>query len=272
VDFARLVRAVRHPLIHFLLIGAVLFALLHRSEPPPEVSDDEVLYREALARGWDRSDPIVRRRLVRNMRFLTPDDERDDGVLLDEALRLGLQHGDLVVRRRLVQRMKLIAWGRADALEPSEAELRATFLRHRDRWAEPPRVRLTHVYLSRDQRGGRLEADALALLARNPSPKEAPGLGDPFLLGAHFPPLSEADLAARFGPEFASAALAVAPRRWSEPVPSSYGLHLLFVHERAPGGEAPFDAVRPALRELVRLERRQEAVRRLVTEFRNATR
>jgi len=32
--------------------------------------DEEILFREALALGWSRSDPVVQRRLIQNMRFL----------------------------------------------------------------------------------------------------------------------------------------------------------------------------------------------------------
>ena len=258
----------RRPLLHFLAIGAALFALFHRPPPRPDLPDDELFYRAAVERGWDRSDPIVRGRLVRNMRFLAPEDPRGDQALVDEAFALGLQEGDLVVRRRLIQRMRLQAWGRADAREPSEAELREVFARHRARLAEPSRVRLSHVYLSRDRRGERVAADARALRDRLPGPAQAPALGDPFLLGAHFPALNERELAARFGPGFAATALALEPGRWSEPIASSYGLHLVWVHERTPGGEARFEAVRPALRELARLERRAEAERELLAGLR----
>ncbi|PRQ03739.1 hypothetical protein ENSA5_12890 [Enhygromyxa salina] len=36
-------------------------------------ADDEMLYREARARGLDRSDPIIRRRLTQKMQFLLED-------------------------------------------------------------------------------------------------------------------------------------------------------------------------------------------------------
>ena len=73
---------------------------------------------------------------------------------------------DLVVRRRLIQKMKLDVFAAARAVEPTEAELADYLQRHVGRFTQPARVRLSHVFLSRDRRGASLDADAEALLAR----------------------------------------------------------------------------------------------------------
>jgi hypothetical protein len=198
--------------------------------------DDELLLREARARGLHRSDPIVRRRLVRNLRFLSEDPSRSDQELLREALALGMDRTDLVVRRRLIQKMKLLA--QAAAAEPTRAELEAFLAHNRERFTQPARVRISHVYLSRDRRGDSLEVDARALfdrlIAESVDPHGASELGDPFLLQHHLPLRSERDLAKAFGPEFARRVLAQGPGAWSAPVASSYGVHLVWVHERVP--------------------------------------
>ncbi len=260
----------RHPGVHFLLLGAVLFGLVRWNEGPApgaaDASDEERLFRAALDRGVARADPIVRRRLLRDMRFLVPGDPRDEAALLAEAWRLGLDRADPVVRRRLIQRMEFVAFARADAREPDDAELRAVLARDPERWRRPARVRLSHVHLSRDRWGTQLEAAARALQARLEShPADgAERFGDPFLWGSHWPLLSEAELAARVGPELARAAFAAPVGRWSGPHPSSYGMHLVWVHEADPAGPAAFEDVRDALRERVREHRRREERTRLL--------
>ena len=265
----------RHPLLHFLLLGALLFAADRARTPQaPQLPDgrsaDQVLLEEALLRGYQRTDPIARRRLQRNARFLHPDDPRDDEALLEEAFALGLQRSDLVVRRRLIQKMMLLAWSRADAHEPGEPELRAAFALRPGRWREPARVRISHVYLSRDARGPRLEHDARALgpLLAGRLPAAAAALGDPFLLGTQLPALSEAELAARLGSDLARAALAAPTGRWSGPARSAYGAHWIWVHQRQPARALAFEEARPALRAELRRQHREEALRRLVGELR----
>jgi len=297
-------RALGLPLLHFLALGGLLFAgsrLLEdapapaplaapeaavavgaRGLPSPGAPDGrttpaagaldarELLFRAALELGFHRSDPIVRRRLARDMRFLDPEDDRSDDALVKEALELGLHHGDVVVRRRLVQKMELLAWARADARAPSQAELRAAYDRDPERYRRPARVRITHVYLSRDRRGEVLATDARRLGPRlaGMDPEDAPALGDPFLLDAHLPLLDEAGLANRLGPALAREALAAPPRTWSGPVASAYGMHWLWVHEREPARLPPFEEVRDDVREHLRLERRERAVRALVETLR----
>ena len=105
-------KLLREPLFHFLLLGGALFGIFafagrwtearpdrivitpglvenlrlgftrsSRREPTPQELDaviedyvrEEVLTREAVARGLDRDDPVVRRRLRERMEFLTED-------------------------------------------------------------------------------------------------------------------------------------------------------------------------------------------------------
>jgi len=230
--------------------------------------DDEVLLREARARGIEARDPVVRARLARNIGFLRGEDERETRAgaarRVDDALALGLERSDLVVRRRLIERMRaqLVA---SVLATPSEAELEARFARERGRVAGPTRVRLSHVFLSRDRRGASLEADARRLRAR----LEADGLaldaaiprGDAFLLGHALPARTQAELEREFGASFAREVFALEPGRVSEPIASSYGLHLVVVHERSAGGQARLEAERARIAAELTREREAAALR-----------
>jgi hypothetical protein len=235
--------------------------------------DDELLLREARAQGFHRSDPLVRRRLVRNLRFLNEGPSRSDQELFREALALGMDRSDLVVRRRLIQKMKLLA--QAAAAEPTRAELEAFLLRNRSRFTRPARVRISHVYLSRDRRGDSLEADARALLdrliAESVDPQDASQLGDPFLLQHQLPLRSERELAKGFGPDFARRVLAQAPGGWSGPVASSYGLHLVWVHEHSPARPSPLESVAGELRAALLAERGEAELRARLLRLRART-
>lgn len=232
--------------LRFAALGALLFAAVHAGRawwtPAPAVSSasvprEERLVREALALGLHRSDPVVRRRLVQNLRFLGADPGRSDEALFEEALALGLHETDLVVRRRLVQRLELAAGAAAREETPADAELEAWLRAHRERFERPARVRITQVMLSRERRGSHLERDARELLERlhreQVSPDDAVGWGDPSLLPGRIPLRAGKDLARDFGATFARSVLALPTGRWSGPVPSAFGLHLVFVHERA---------------------------------------
>ncbi|MDJ0852460.1 MAG: peptidyl-prolyl cis-trans isomerase [Myxococcota bacterium] len=241
-------------------------------EPSPEELDariaawvdEELLVLEARALGWHLSDPVVQRRLIQNARFLAGDTEAGDDEMLERAFELGLDRSDLVVRRRLAARMRLAIAGVARATEPTDAELEEVLRRQADRFREPARVRLSQVFLSRDRRGAALvdeAADTLERLRQGAlSPEAAAELGDPSLLPAHLPSSSRRELAARFGPDFGAAVMDLVPGDWRGPVPSSYGLHLVWVHERRDARDPPLDEVRDPVRATWLAERERQAV------------
>ena len=220
----------------------------HRGLPPAAeearliegLAAEEMLYREARARGLDRSAP-VRQRLIQNMRFLQIDSVEKAGArdLYRQAVEIGFDRTDPVVRRYLVEQMRLLvrAGDRPDTF--TDAELKDHLQRNAERFSVPAFVRLSHVFLDADRRGEAIEKDARPLLARlragRISPEAAPELGDPFFPG-HHPALAErSDLEKIYGSDFAAEAMTLPESVWSGPLRSAYGLHLVWIHEIVPG-------------------------------------
>ncbi|MCZ6785488.1 MAG: peptidylprolyl isomerase [Proteobacteria bacterium] len=280
--------SVRSPALHFALLGALLFAAsrllfadpdgragaARQLQPLPPLagaSDEELLFREALALGMHESDSLVRRRLIQNMRFVagsaaqTADDE-----LFREALALGMHQTDLVVRRRLIQKMALLAASEGRGREPGDHELQAFLTEHAARFARPEAVRLSQVFLSRERRGEALADDAKALLA---ALRADPGVelsGDPLPHPRDLPLRTREQLAKSFGPEFARAVFALPAdgHGWQGPILSSYGLHGVRIHERQPARPARLAEVRGAVREALFEARAREALDRRLAALR----
>lgn len=260
------------PLLHFLVLGALLFAaarwLASRPSADPiaasAASDEELLVREARQLGLDRGDPVVRGRLVRNLR-LTGDPPGSTDALYRQALALGMDQSDFVVRHRLAERMEARLRA-ADAGPPAgEAELRAYYEQHVSVWTRPAAFEIAHVFFSRARRGAVAGSDARAELARLRAARVGPDAGsahgDPCLLGSQLPLRSQAALARDFGPAFSDAVAVLEPGAWSEPIASSYGVHLVWVRARAVAEPEPFEAVRARVEDALRSERSDAALR-----------
>jgi parvulin-like peptidyl-prolyl isomerase len=256
----------RRPLLRFAALGALLFAVdLARPEARPDAAaldDDALLFREALAQGLHRSDDVVRRRLVQNLRFARPSDGRSDDALLEEAIALGIHESDLVVRRRLASKMRLRFAAQARADEPSDAELRAYLGANAERFTEPERVAVGQLYF---RERARAEAALAALFAGADAAALA---GDALPLPRELPSHARSELAARLGPAVADAAFAGPDARWLGPVASPWGHHLLFVRERTPARRSAFQTVRSELREALLAERAEAATRREIAALR----
>ena len=229
--------------------------------------DDALLVEEAIALGWAAHDPVIRRRLLENMRFARGLPE-SGGLsaeeltgLLDEARALGMERSDAVVRRRLRYLAERALTEPARREVPDEAALEALLREESARFSTSPRVRYAQRFLSRDRRGDQLSAAAEAMGARlraHPEDIRAlAGEGDPLhFASSRFVRLGE--LRERLGGGLADA-LADAPLgRWSGPYPSELGLHFVFVIERREPAPLPLAEVRERLIARYRERRRDE--------------
>lgn len=274
----RLLRAcLREPLAQFIALGLLLLAAqrvqraITKQPPDPEaqaalieIGRDEVRgVRADLVRRLGRA-PAAAELEAALARLV------DDEVLLREARRRGLDQGDVIVRRRLIQKMELLAEALAPAPSPPDDEqLRALRDRRPERFREPARVTLEHVFVSRDRHGARTGAVAESLLRRLAAGEPAVGLGEPFPRGRSFGPLSEAQLAGIFGTELAAAAMALPQGAWSSPLPSAYGLHLLRVSAQLAPRLPEVAELRERLTEEWHASRREERQRHAIEALRS---
>lgn len=152
----------REPLLHFLLIGALLFGLdqllLSRKDDPNTIVitaevDDEAAQLFETARG--RKPDADEMRALRQVWL-------DNEVLYREGLSLGVDRGDSAIRERVI--FKALSLIDADLRVPeiSDAELRAWFEARRDKYDTPARYDFEEAAIS----GERSELAVRALVAR----------------------------------------------------------------------------------------------------------
>ncbi len=265
------------PLPRFLLLGLAIFlangwwgsdAGASRSLAPPGtvLTDDELLFREAISRGYHETDSIVRMRLARNMRFAGAAEDRSDADLVAEAIALRMHESDLVVRRRLVQKLTLLAQARGRRTEPTEAELQAHLDEHPERWRRPARVTVTQLYFRDSDRASARRGELPAV--PDPEDPDLRRLADPLPIPHHLPHHAERDLAKLLGPGFARETLGLPIGSWRGPLASAYGSHQVFVHERSEAGPVPLSAVRTEVRESLLAERGEAAFEAWVAQLR----
>ncbi|MFK7987442.1 MAG: peptidyl-prolyl cis-trans isomerase [Sandaracinaceae bacterium] len=129
----------REPLVHFALLGAGVF-LLHASLERPPPGPPPIVLDQAFVDGLGARDPAEREARVEAW-------IRDE-VLVREARARGLDRGDPIVRRRLVQKMELLLEATAD-VEPPRAEDLAARLADDARYHLPGQTVFEHVFFRR---------------------------------------------------------------------------------------------------------------------------
>ena len=222
---------------------------------------DELLFIEALDRGFIEQDQVVGRRLVRNMRFMDPERDVDDQTLLTEAFELRLHLADEVIRRRTVQVMEtLIVASRGDP-KITEQDLQVEYEAQRDNFQVPVRYSFTHVFL-RDGASDEKRSGLLARLDNEASPQQARGVGDVFLAGYKFQERSLSEISRQFGDEFAYgfASQAESLGEWVGPIRSIFGSHWVWVDEIAESRVKSFAEVAQDLRRDIRRDLDNQAI------------
>lgn len=227
----------REPLVHFLLLGAALFVLsglldrTDRDGPQTIVITDGQIEHLAtvFTRTWQRPPS------AEELAGLVRDRVRQE-VYYREALTRGLDRDDVVIRRRLQQKLEFLTADLAVVTEPTEAELEAFLRHHAGHFRVDGTFSFEHVYLSPARRGDNLQRDAGALLARLREAGGTPGaeaMGDPFLLADGFRAMPGNEIADLFGEDFATALHDTPPGDWHGPLTSAYGAHLVRVATRS---------------------------------------
>jgi hypothetical protein len=228
-------RIIRDPLFHFLLLGAALFAVYgfaarHKTDKPGEIVITQGTI-ENLVTGFTRT--WQRPPAEEELRGLVRDYIREE-VAYRQALAMGLDRDDMIVRRRLRQKLEFLSDDLASRTRPSDHDLQAFLRAHPELFQREGLFSFHQVYLNPQIHGASLLRDESRLLnLLQKGHPVATALGDPFLLPQSFQNISLADVKKTFGEQFASGLSALPVGQWRGPVSSSYGAHFIFLSQRS---------------------------------------
>ena len=196
---------------------------------------DELLFREAVLRELQLRDVAVKKRIIRNMRFLDTQSKATDQALLEQGYTLRLHLTDEVIRRRLVQIMERLIVATTAIAPPADSDIQSHYERNLETWLEPARYTFSHVFLV-DERSEEISALISRVSAEDLNPKAARMLGSPFLSGYTFEKQSPDQIARIFGASFSEQLGAMAPEQggWFGPVTSAFGVHYVNIEEFKP--------------------------------------
>ena len=256
-------RWLKEPLIHFLLLGGLIF-VVYNAVVDTGTADGEIFISRGqqenllntFSRTWQRPPTPA------EFQGLLKDYIRQE-IAYREGQSMGLDQDDIVIRRRLRQKLELLAEDVASLVPPSESDLQRYLDENSQDVMREPRLSLRQVYFSTDRRGAAAEQDAMQLLQRitTDGPEgEFETFGDPLPLPPEIRDLRESEIARLFGTVFTDALQGLETGRWQGPVPSGFGVHLVFIEQRTAGRMPELNEVRDAVQREWLSQRRQQSV------------
>ena len=261
----------KEPLVHFLVLGALVFALYSYIGPDAPADDEIVVSRgqqehlvTAFTRTWQR--PPTQAEFTGIV-----DDWIREEIAYREGQRLGLDSNDTIIRRRLRQKLEVLADEIVSMAEPGEEMLQDYLEDNIENYTLEPVYTLRQVFFNVDERGAAADQDAeqaLLLLETDSVLTNPENLGDRLSLAHRQVRKTESELAALFGRDFAGNLVDLEAGKWQGPVLSGYGLHLVLVEEFVPGRPLTLEEAERDVRRDWDNQQRVKAIDTLYEEFR----
>ncbi|MCY7315402.1 MAG: peptidyl-prolyl cis-trans isomerase [Rubrivivax sp.] len=252
----------REPLLHFVLIGALLFAadgwLNSRQDDPRTIVIDAAVDQQAIE-------------VFKNARGKAPNEDElyalrrvwlDNEVLYREGLALQMDKGDAAIKDRVI--FKALSMINAGLKLPpfDDASLRAWFENNRARYDEPARYDFQEAVLAGDSPEAAARAFADALNAGTPGDAKA-GL-------RVFKGRPQQNIEQSYGADFTLALAAQPVGRWAA-LPQRDGWRVVRVEAVHPAQPASFESLRGVVlqdwKDHVMSEQRSAAVRVLAQKY-----
>jgi len=257
----------REPLVQFLLLGGLLFLYFEWQGGSGGPGSSRIAITpglvEHLASGFTRT--WQRPPTDAELKGLVDDYVKEE-IATREAVGMGLDRDDTIIRRRLRQKLEFLVEDAASASPPTDAELQAWLEKHPDSFRAEAQLAFRQVYLSPERRGASARVDAekvLARLRKGGSDVATDRLGDASMLPAEQPLMPLREVERSFGSDFAQELVAIEPGRWTGPVESPYGLHLVLVRERVAAAKPALSEIRPQVERELLAERRKRSLEAL---------
>jgi hypothetical protein len=237
-------RLIGEPLLHFALLGGAMFVAYGLlAEPAADnaeivVTSDRIASLSAQFSAMRGGRPPTGDEL----RGLIETYVRDE-MLYREGLALGLDRDDPVVRARVRQKADILS-SDALAAEPTDAELQAYLEAHQPDFDISGRISFEQVYFDPTKHTDSLETvstRARAALAVGTDPE---AVGDRTMLPRSMTQVMLTEVRARFGEAFEQQLTQIDKEGWQGPFTTPFGAHLVRVTWREPVTRATLENAR----------------------------
>jgi hypothetical protein len=253
----------KQPLLHFLLLGGLLFAVYGKIASPSTeataatVSETIVVDRDALLDYMQyQANSFDTAAFTKRLDTMSADERQQmitayvrEEALYREALRMNMEKGDYIIKQRLVQKVEFLLENlAANSIEPTDAELAAFYDSRLADYEVAPVYSFTHIYFDGQKNGmdvARQQAETLLAKAGSISFDRASEYGDRYPFLQNYVERTRDFVASNFSQDFVVELDKLIPANdhWYGPIKSRYGYHLVMLVART-------QAVTPALADI----------------------
>lgn len=259
----------REPIIHFLLIGAVLYLLStwltaeSGASNRINISPAAIRHLEAnFFEVWGRAPTgEERERLIK--------DYVREEIAYREARNLGLDRDDVIVRRRLRQKLEFLAEDSATTSPPSDEQLQELLSEDPLTYSSEPLISLKQFSVSslvKKSSTSELQ-ELLDRLNKGGSETQLQNIVNNPTVPEHWPLAPVTEFKRTFGTEFTNTIQTLETGVWHGPIESGIGKHFVYVIDVVPSRLPDLESVRALLEHDFVARQRAQQIERLYLEL-----
>jgi hypothetical protein len=226
-------KLLKEPFLHFIIIGAVLFAFYGLVNKDKSLKDTIVINDfdiNNLISTWEMQ--WKRAPTEEELQKLVDLNIKQE-VFYQEALKMNLDHNDEIIKRRLAQKMQFLSNDIASMVQPTTEDLQDYLNLNKEKYLTPYIYSVYQIIFSSDNREDPLK-DAVHVLKQFPDATidEMKSKGDKLPFNYQFIDISADDLGSQLGSKFSEALVNQVLNKWTGPLQSGFGYHLVYITEK----------------------------------------
>ncbi len=220
-------KIIREPLIHFLLIGALLFLVYSNINDSLPQEDNQITITQTeidninskfiKAKGREPSKEEASKLL---------EDYIKEEVLFKEALSKGLNKNDNTIKLHLAKKMQYVLDDLSVVPAPSEDDLKNFLKNNTNLFKESGSISFNQVVFTKTE--DIQEANTFLKRLKSSKSSKKSTIGKKV-------ELDQKSIKKIFGTEFAKKIFSLPLHTWQGPIKTKHGLHLVFIHSKSDG-------------------------------------
>lgn len=223
-------KLLKEPLIHFILIGLVIF-LIYEIKGESETNENTIVFNSYdlnnLLSKWELQ--WKRPPTEQELKNIIEQNIKQE-LFYQEALKMNLDHNDEIIKRRLSQKMEFLSNDLISMKPPTEQELEAFYEKERQNYLSDFTFTLHHVTYSYDNHESPSQVAVAALENSNTTELSSlKGKGDNMSFPNYFENEEAVEIRKSLGNSFVEGLKSSPLNEWSGPIQSGFGYHLVFI-------------------------------------------
>lgn len=236
-------KALKEPLIHFMLLGSLIYLYYAFSQEPLQNTKQQIILEDYEIQAL--KDEYKKERFKSmNAEELNAYSKHKlyEKTLLEEAYSLNLHTQSKEISELLLKQMKFILLNESAFVEPTEEELLEYYKQNIKDYSEVAKLSFSHIYFS-NSKDKDIEKTYEIVTYANLSPKKAAYFGETSDISNYQDSINKDDVEKIFGKYFANKLFNIKSRVWNKAIHSKHGVHLVYVRDKKSTNPYEFDDV-----------------------------